>query len=180
MECVELLINEFHCDINTKSSIGRTILHNACVNGHTSLVRLLVTKYSCHLEARDSNGDTPFTCAGLGGSVECVELLINEFHCDINTKDLNGLTIVHKAYIFGHINLLRLFVAKYGCDLTVYEGFKCSASKDDLNVISNLKKSWNGRSGSGEEVPCITSYSAIVVRSFESITITTIGKYHRL
>jgi ankyrin repeat protein len=122
-------------------------------------VRLLVTKYSCDLNARDSNGDTPFTCAGLGGSVECVEVLINEFHCDINTKDYNGQTILHHAYFYGHINLLKLFVAKYGYDLTVCEGRKCVASKDSLNVISDMKNSWNGRSGSGEEVvPFIPSH----------------------
>ena len=26
VECVELLINEFHCDINTKGSYGKTIV----------------------------------------------------------------------------------------------------------------------------------------------------------
>ena len=46
VECLELLINEFHCDINTKSAIGRTILHHACSNGHTSLVRHLVTTFA--------------------------------------------------------------------------------------------------------------------------------------
>ena len=68
MECLELLINEFNCDINTKDAIGQTILHNACNNSHTSLVRHLVTKYSCDLNARDRNGETPFTSVGLGGS----------------------------------------------------------------------------------------------------------------
>ena len=58
-----------HCDINTKDAKGRTILHKACINGDTSLVRHLVTKYSCDLNARDNDGDTPCTCAGLGGSV---------------------------------------------------------------------------------------------------------------
>ena len=70
------------------------MLHNACVNGHTSLVKLLVTNYSCDLNARDSNGDTLFTSDVY---VECVELLINEFHCDINIKDDNGWTILHNA-----------------------------------------------------------------------------------
>ena len=118
VECVELLINEFHCDINTKGAYGRTILHNACYIGHTSLVRLLVTKYKCDIKASDSEGNTPFTCAGLGGSsVECVELLINEFHCDINTKGAYGRTILHKACYKGHISLVRLLVTKYKCDL---------------------------------------------------------------
>ena len=101
VECVELLINEFHCDINTKGAHGRNILHNACVEGHTSLVRHLVTKYSCDLNALDNDGDTPFTCAALGGSVECVELLINEFHCDINTKGAHGRNILHTACVEG-------------------------------------------------------------------------------
>ena len=66
VECLELLINDFHSDINTK----------ACNNSHTSLVRHLVTNYSCNLNARDNDADTPFLYAGLGGSVECLELLI--------------------------------------------------------------------------------------------------------
>ena len=103
----ELLINEFHCDINPKDAIGRTILHLACYAGNTSLVRHLVTKYSCDLNARDNNGNTPFTYAGLGGSVECLELLINEFHGDINTKGANGLTILHMACILGQTSLVR-------------------------------------------------------------------------
>ena len=47
MECLELLINEFHCDINTKDAFGRTILHNACAEGHINLLRALVLKYGC-------------------------------------------------------------------------------------------------------------------------------------
>ena len=115
VECVELLINEFHYDINTKDDFGGTILHIACEEGHTSLVRHLVTKYSSDLNARDRNGDTPFTNAGFGGSVECVELLINEFHCDINTQGAYGRTILHNACIKGHTSLVRHLVTKYSC-----------------------------------------------------------------
>ena len=49
VECVELLINEFHCDINTKDSNGRSILHKAYAKGHIGLLRLLVVKYGFDL-----------------------------------------------------------------------------------------------------------------------------------
>ena len=44
---MELLINDFHCDINTKDAFGWTILHKACANGHINLLRALVLKYGC-------------------------------------------------------------------------------------------------------------------------------------
>ena len=50
MECVELLINEFHCDKSTKRFDGKTILQNACLSGHNSLLRTLVLKYDCNLQ----------------------------------------------------------------------------------------------------------------------------------
>ena len=58
-ELVRVLIKEFHFNVNTsRGKGGRTPLFEACLQGHTELVRELVNEHGADVNAKDnSNND---------------------------------------------------------------------------------------------------------------------------
>ena len=66
-KCRVVLIKEFHFNVNTsKSNEGRTPLHEACLQGHTDLVRQLVNEHEANLSAKDNSGKDVLMYAGRG------------------------------------------------------------------------------------------------------------------
>ena len=80
-----LLLHE--CEIDPKSSIGRTPLHIAALRGYHRIVVLLVK--GADVNKLDASDNTPLHYASEFGSLECVMVLL-ESRADILIKNCNG------------------------------------------------------------------------------------------
>ncbi len=69
------LINEFHCDPNTRGYKDQSLLHSACIRGHANIVRIVPKSISPFVV--DLNGDTPLHTCAAASHIECVKLLLS-------------------------------------------------------------------------------------------------------
>ena len=86
-------------DINCGGG-GRTPLHRAACNGHTTMVDMLLEK-GANIEAKDTNGVTPLYWASHEGHTGTAEALLAK-GADIEAKDNDGFTPLHRASFQGH------------------------------------------------------------------------------
>ena len=119
-DLVRVLIKEFHFNANTSpGSDGRTPLHQACIKGHTDLVRQLVVEHGADLGAKDNDNCDALMYAVIGGHQDLVRVLIKEFHFNANTSPgSDGRTPLHQACIKGHTDLLRQLAVEHEADLS--------------------------------------------------------------
>eukprot|EP01043_Picozoa_sp_COSAG02_P028151 COSAG02_NODE_1693_length_11290_cov_3.677777_2_plen_2809_part_00 len=69
----------YHCTSRTGAdSSGRTALHAACIEGHSSVVRALVCDPRVSLTSRAEAGRTAAHCAAERGHMECLRLILHE------------------------------------------------------------------------------------------------------
>jgi ankyrin repeat protein len=111
-EMAELLIAN-GADINAKSALGTTPLHDKAVPGLIDVMELLISK-GADVNAKDNNGITPLHIAADLENVETVELLIKN-GAMIDVKDSDGYTPLRIATKKNHpavADLLRKHGAK--------------------------------------------------------------------
>ena len=115
-ELVGVLIKEFHFNANTsRNSNRRTPLHQACIKGHTDLVRQLVVEHGADLSAKGEHNRDALMYAVSGGHQVLVRVLIKDFHFSANRSD--GRTPLHQACFKGHTDLVRQLVVEHGADV---------------------------------------------------------------
>ena len=115
-ELVRVLIEELHFNVN-QTNQGRTPLHEACLQGHTDLVRKLVKKHKANLGAKDNGGNDVLMYAVYGGHNDLVRVLIEDFEFNVNQSRSNqGRTPLHVACLQGHTDLVRELIEKHKAD----------------------------------------------------------------
>ena len=102
LEIVKHLIIKYKCDINSKSSYGRTPLHHAARNNHLEVVRYFINEQHCDPMTRDNDGDTPFHLACRYDRLLIVQYLISEVGCDPTCENKYNNTPLHYACIYDH------------------------------------------------------------------------------
>jgi len=120
LQVMELLLKDYHCDVNVKNKYGGTPLHAAASLGQPESIKLLL-KYGANINARRTDdGSTPLYVAafksGKKGHVEAARVLL-ENNADVNAKANNGSTALSVAMFRNNtdmINLLRKYGAKQG------------------------------------------------------------------
>jgi len=69
----------YHCTSRTGvDSSGRTALHAACIEGHSSVVHALLCDPRVNLNGRAEGGRTAAHCAAERGHMECLRLILHE------------------------------------------------------------------------------------------------------
>ena len=123
-EIAELLITQFHADINYLSDYGATALFFAVEHGREKVVDVLLKHHantSLSLRHTYSNyhnrfnvkvGDTPLHAAIRSGRLDIVKaLLINE--ANINTRNALGYNALRLAAALGHAEIAELLITKF-------------------------------------------------------------------
>ena len=100
-------------DINCGGG-GRTPLHRAACNGHTTMVDMLLEK-GANIEAKDTNGVTPLYWASHEGHTGTAEALLAK-GADIEAKGNDGWTPLCRASHGGHTGTAEALLAK-GADI---------------------------------------------------------------
>jgi ankyrin repeat protein len=85
----ELMVTH-HANINTQADNGKTPLHFAALNGHSTITKLLI-QLGANINAQDQNDATPLHLAAKQGHWTAIELLI-KFGANINAQDKYGKT----------------------------------------------------------------------------------------
>ena len=87
------------------SNVQRTPLHEACIGGHTLVVKELL-KHMTDINVVDSNGQTSAHLAAYHGESECLEILITN-GSNMVLEDKQGRTPAHLAAMKNHRAALR-------------------------------------------------------------------------
>ncbi|KAF0683085.1 Aste57867_24865 [Aphanomyces stellatus] len=138
LEIVQLLLErpDLH-DINLGGNLGRSALHESCMEGHESVVTFLLAQSGCDINAKDGNRNTPLMLAAWKGRLEIVQLLLErpDIH-DINLGGNGGRSALHQACMEGHESVVTFLLAQSGCDI--------NAKDRELNTPLMLA-AWKGR-----------------------------------
>lgn len=89
------LLLELGADVEARSRLGRTILHECILRGSDRiLMGDLVTRHGANIEARDNHGWTPLHFAAYLGHVDMVKQLL-KLGANPRVRDLHGRTPLH-------------------------------------------------------------------------------------
>ncbi|XP_062566387.1 serine/threonine-protein phosphatase 6 regulatory ankyrin repeat subunit A-like [Saccostrea cucullata] len=99
-------------DVNSRTILGRTVLHECCLNGTMEMCSYLVNFYPHLLDKKDKDGKLALHCAAMSGNIAFVKLL-TEKGLDINSRTNTDLTVLHLCCINGKIELCKYLVDTY-------------------------------------------------------------------
>ena len=102
--------------IKDRECNGYTLLHHACHNKWSDVIRLLIIKYKCEPDAKDVYGETPLYWSCWNGDLRVVQYLISEHYCDPESKDKVGWTPLRGACANGHLDVVKYLVNECNCD----------------------------------------------------------------
>ena len=152
---LELLIMKYNVDPSSKGAKGRTILHLACLQGHTKLVETLLTQYSLKADivCKDDDGNTPLHLAALKGNETIIKSLISKYKCPVLQKNYSGQTSLHMACIHGDAKLIDTLLMQCDPDMLLLLLSTCddnentplhyAAFKGNENVLKLLITKYN-------------------------------------
>lgn len=131
---IEVLIEEYKADINSKSSNGFSSLDWAYFNGHMgavntlcwlkadqSLLRPLLSKYVSDTEAEWPTKDIALCRAAEKGSIKDIEVLVNKYKANLDFKNVEGNTPLQLAEKENHIEAIG-FIKKLMAPLSEDNG----------------------------------------------------------
>ena len=108
LSMVETLVNSAPDTINMKSNNGRTVLHTACLAGHSRIVMylILMTGVVTMVNDQDSCGNTALMDAARAGHLDCVQQLLTLDSVDAGLCDNVGRNIVQVSAEAGTTHIL--------------------------------------------------------------------------
>jgi ankyrin repeat protein len=93
---------------------GRTPLHLAAFQGHSSILEALLTA-NANPNIKSSNGDgswTPLILAAQEGRTECVRHLVADKRINVQLRAKNGRNALHSCSFHGHFEIAKMLIDK--------------------------------------------------------------------
>ena len=120
-ELMDLLLAQTGVDVNIKRGDGSTPLMDACVRGHSNIVRKLLQVVGVDVNCTDIQNWTALHLAVYCNSPSCVELLMGAEDLDWNVRSVEGHYPVTLAVERGYADILRIILSVPGdrVDLSV-------------------------------------------------------------
>ena len=138
-ETMDILINDYGMDPNTRDSSGNTALHWAFAGstsalnfivefkeinlfnfdnelGRRACIKDLVIKHKCSVIYTKQTNNIALHVAAQKGLSDVVTLLVDKFDCSLNTKGYNGSIPLHYACESGNLELVEKMIDVYHCD----------------------------------------------------------------
>ena len=118
LDMTRRLVEQYHCDLESKDNVGDTPLHVAYHNGHVDIVRYLVCEQGCSTACQNKDGDTLLHKACREGQLAIAEILLTGQNCSAGCtfKDSYGKTLLHYSCRHGWLDVTRRLVEEYHCD----------------------------------------------------------------
>ncbi|KAL8397195.1 hypothetical protein RB594_004058 [Gaeumannomyces avenae] len=86
---------------------GKTMHHNAVINGRPEYLKILLDVFPAGIEERDTDGNTLYHHAVINGRPECLKTLFDIFPTGIEERDTDGDTLYHIAAAKGDFESLK-------------------------------------------------------------------------
>ena len=115
LDMTRRLVEQYHCDPESRDNDGDTQLHVACREGHVDTVRYLVSEQGCYTACQNKDGNTPLHVTCHRGHVDIVRYFVTEQGCSTACQNKVGNTPLHVACREGHVDIVRYLVSEQEC-----------------------------------------------------------------
>ena len=107
-ELAELMGQDPDFNVNTDLGSGRTLLHHACCEDHSSVViPLLLAHPDIDVNVKSAYGSTSCCLACANGCTSCVRELLKDSRVNVNEPANDGWTPLWSAARYGHLDAIR-------------------------------------------------------------------------
>ena len=175
LDIVKDLIIKYKCDINSKSSYGRTPLHYAVTNNHLEVVRYFINEQHCDPMTSDIYGDTPLHYACQHDSLLIVQYLISEVRCHPSCESKSGITPLHYACQYDHPQIAQFLLTTGKVDPLA----KNNEGKSPLDYASkhgyDLLKQFQSFAECERDFP-VHTYTKLILTGYSGAGKTTISQ----
>ena len=106
IDVLQLLVDNYHCDLSQGDDDGVTSLHMASYKGHINIAQYLVNE--CHVDSdrADSSGNTSLLYSAQGGQVDLVTFFLKK-NCNVSQVNIEGSSLSLLACKSGRVALVR-------------------------------------------------------------------------
>ena len=115
LDVTRRLVEQHHCDPESRDNGGDTPLHVACHKGYVGIVRYLVSQQGCDTECQNVWGDTPLHVACREGHVHIVRYLVSEQGCSTACQNKDGDTPLHVVCLEGDLAVAKILLTGKNC-----------------------------------------------------------------
>ena len=115
LDMTRRLVEQYHCDPESRDNGGDTPLHEACREGNVDIVRYLGSEQGCSTACQNNNGDTPLHVACNRGHVDIVRHFVSEQGCNTACQNKDGDTPLYEACRLGHLAMAEILVTGKNC-----------------------------------------------------------------
>ena len=181
LDVTRRLVEQCHCDPESRDMYGDTLLHEACRKGHGDIVRYLVSERGCSTACQNKDGNTPLHMACICNSTDVVRFLLASGRADPWFRNASNETPLQCS---SNYTIAKLLASVTGLSNDIPSATKIfvfgnpSAGKSTLvKVIENKVTSWFGtfagqfRNVSGVETKT-AGISIVTIQSRSSGTVT--------
>ena len=136
-KCILYLLKSCNNSLNSENKDGNTVLHIACIKGHSFLINELY-KLGSDISTRNNKKETILHCAVKCGKLEVVKQvyeIINNIEC-ISCSDERGRNVLHTAVMSRNrtMDIIR-FLVNQGSDVINPEIGTCYTIMTNLNRL---------------------------------------------
>ncbi|KAI0989582.1 hypothetical protein GJ496_006645 [Pomphorhynchus laevis] len=105
----KLVINSavYSFDLNANDSVGRNVLHWACISRNVEISLLIISSGRCHFDKQDDTGNSPLHYASQNNIMQPVVQALCTNGCLLNTVNCDGQTALHIATASGSDEIVR-------------------------------------------------------------------------
>ena len=147
-QTVHILSHEYGCRANVKGCGSKSLLHQVCVAGSTSMLKEMISDFNYDPASVDEDGNTLLHTAVVYGKYEIVQLLITTYSscCPVDGRNSRGQTPLHFACITDNAEIATLLVLHHASINLRDEDNDTPLKKADLlentNVLTAILQSF--------------------------------------
>ncbi|XP_071094732.1 putative ankyrin repeat protein RF_0381 [Haliotis cracherodii] len=105
VEIFDLIVRK-GADLSSITDDKENVLHVACEEGNTEIVKYVLTQNAVNINAREVGGKTPVLVAAGYGYEDIFDLLFGE-GADLSIVDAEGENILHKVSVIGNVDMAK-------------------------------------------------------------------------
>ena len=146
LDVTRKLVEQYHCDPESRDGHGDILLHEACRKGHADIVRYLVSERGCSTACQNKDGDTPLLEACKTKRLPVVEILLTAQDCSTACKKHSRILLDYSCH-HGWLDVTRKLVEQYHCDPESRDGhgdtlLHEACRKGHADIVMYLVSEW--------------------------------------
>ena len=145
LDMTRRLVEQYHCDPESRDDGGDTPLHVSCHKDHVGIVKYLVSEQKCSTACTNKDGDTALHMACKWDRISVVQFLLSTGRADPWFKNASNQTPVQLTYNYAISKLFAGFTSDLVSAIKIFIFGNPAAGKSTLvKVIEKKVSSWFG------------------------------------